>query len=433
MRRILNSGLALAVAGSVLVGCTDELPTEVGGELIGEGFRTYEVVLDASSFLIADTTYTGLGRLNSAPFGLVAESFGGELFAHTLVRVVRPTTVTWENEDSVSVTDSVFTVVGGTLTLVVDTVPEMVDPVQLQLLEVTESWDAGSTTWEQRFDTAGVSAAWTQPGGTTDRLLGEVTWTGEDTVRIPLDSTAAAVWTDSAAAFHGGLIRSATPDSRLRVQTVQFQFDIRPASADTVVTGGSLSTRVAVATPEPSTPAQTELRVGGVPVWRSAFHFRPLEEVELPCPPGTAGGCTPRRLSEVQINLAALLLQPLPVAGRRIERPLRLESRAVLRAPGVPVSRSPLSPAIGLMTDAVEPDRFTMSPADTAPVAVPVTNYVRQNLNPPDGQDPIRWMAVLAQGEQQDPLFGYTAFGSLESDTPPQLRLVVTVPTEDRE
>lgn len=431
MRRILNSGLALAVAGSVLVGCTDELPTEAGGELIGEGFRTYEVVLDADAFLIEDTTYTGIGRLNFAPFGLVAEAFAGELYAHTLVRVSRPTSVTYQNADSVSVTDTTFTIVGGTLTLVVDSVPGLSDPVHLQLLEVTESWNAGSVTWEERFDTAGVSEAWTTPGGTTDRLLGEAMWVGDDTVRIPLDSAAAAVWTDSAAAFHGGLVRSATDGSRLRVQAIEFQFDLRPGTTDTVVTGGSLSTRVAVATPEPSPPDQTELRVGGIPIWRSAFHFRPLEEVELPCAPGSESGCTPRRLSDVQINVAALLLQPVPVAGRRIERPLRLESRAVLRAPGVPVSRSALSPAIGLTTALVEPAWFTGSPADPAPVAVPVTNYVRQNLDPSDGVAPVRWMAVLAQGEQQAPVFGYTAFGSLESDTPPQLRLVVTVQTED--
>lgn len=428
MRRILNSGLALAVAGSVMVGCTDELPTAAGGGLIGEGFRTYEVVLEADAFLQSDTTYTGIGRLNFAPFGLVAEAFGGELYAHTLVRVVAPRSVTYETGGT-SVTDSVFTVVGGTLTLVVDTIG-VDEPVSLQLLEVTESWHAPSVTWEQRFDTAGVSAAWTQPGGTTDRLLGDVVWQGADTIRIPLDSTAAAIWTDSAAAFHGGLVRSATEGSRVRIQTAQFEFDVRPEGADTVVTGGSLQTRVAVATPEPSTPDQTELRVGGIPIWRSAFHFRPLEDVQLPCPPGSPQ-CTPRSLSDVQINLAALLLRPVPVAGRRIERPLRLESRAILRAPGVPVTRSALSPAIGVMPDNVEPDQFTETPAEPGPVAVPLTNYVRQNLDPPEGEDPVRWMAVLAQAEQQAPLFGYTAFGSMESDIPPQLRLVVTVPTED--
>lgn len=430
MRRILNSGLALAVAGSVLTGCTDELPTDVGGELIGEGFRTYEVVLDADAFLEADTTYTGLGRLNFAPFGLVAEAFAGELFAHTLVRVVPPTSVTYETSDGATVTDTAFTVVGGTLTLVVDTVAGMDEPVSLQLLEVTESWHGASVTWEQRFDTAGVSAPWTEPGGTTGRLLGEVVWEGADSVRIPLDSAAAAVWMDSAAAFHGGLVRSATEGSRVRVEGAQFQFDVRPAGADTVVTAGSLQRRVAVATPEPGTPDPAELRVGGIPVWRSAFHFRPLQEVEVPCPPGRPE-CTPRRLSEVRINLAAILLQPIPVGGRRIERPLNLESRAVLRAPGVPVTRSALSPAIGLTTELVEPALFTESSTETAPVAVPVTNYVRQNLDPPAGEEPIRWLAVLAQAEQGAPLFGYTAFGSIESDTPPQLRLVVTVPTED--
>lgn len=418
------------MVGSVLAGCTDELPTAVGGELIGEGFRTYEVVLDAADFLQEDTTYTALGRLNFAPFSLVAESFADELDAHMLVRINRPTEITYESSGGGSVTDTSLTIIGGTLTLVVDTAAVVDEAVHLQLLELTESWDARTVTWEQRFDTAGVSQAWLEPGGTTGRLLGDAVWGGEDTVRIALDSAAAAVWNDSAAAFHGGLVRSATEGSRVRIQSAQFEFDIRPEQADTVLTAGSIQTRVSVATPDVTTPTRTELRVGGIPIWRSAFHFRPLDEVELPCPPGVPS-CTPRLLSDVHINLAALMLQPIAVGGRRIERPLRLESRAVLRAPGVPVTRAALSPVIGLTTELVEPESFTESAAETARVAIAATNYVRQSLNPPSGEEPVRWMAVLAQAEQQAPLFGYTAFGSMESDTPPQLRLVVTVPTED--
>jgi hypothetical protein len=236
---------------------------------------------------------------------------------------------------------------------------------------------------------------------------------------------------DSASAFHGGLIRSGTEGARFRVETLQFRFDLRPEARDTIVPGGGLQARTVIADPAAGEPDPTELRVGGIPVWRSAFNFRPLSEVELPCPPGVTE-CGTIRLADAEINFAALLLQPLPVDGRRIERPLRLESRAVLRAPGVPVDRSALSPAIGISAQSLQPDQFTVEPEEPGRVAVPITPYMRQNLNPPTGSDPVLWLAVLAQGEQQAPLFGYAVFGSVQSDYPPQLRLVVTVPTEEQ-
>jgi hypothetical protein len=214
------------------------------------------------------------------------------------------------------------------------------------------------------------------------------------------------------------------------MESVQFAFDVRPEGADTVVTVASLSGRAVLATPEPSIPPQSELRVGGVPVWRTALKFRPMEEIMIPCAPGS-GTCEPVALSEVEVNLAALLLEPVQVVARRIEKPLRIEGRAVLRAPGVPVVRSALSPIIGGTPTAIDPDQFTADPEEPGRVAIPITAYVRQNLTPSEDGNPVLWLALIAQLEQVSPLFGYAAFASIESDHPPQLRLVVTVPTQE--
>jgi hypothetical protein len=51
MRRILIVSPGAGSARALVGGCTDEGPTAVGGDLIGEGFRTFEVVLDAPAFL----------------------------------------------------------------------------------------------------------------------------------------------------------------------------------------------------------------------------------------------------------------------------------------------------------------------------------------------------------------------------------------------
>ena len=194
--------------------------------------------------------------------------------------------------------------------------------------------------------------------------------------------------------------------------------------------GGSINSRAIVATPEPSAAPQSEIRVGGVPVWRTVLNFRPMDEIMIPCAPGS-GTCEPVALSKVEVNLAALLLEPVQVLARRIEKPLGIEGRAVLRAPGVPVTRSALSPVIGGTPTGIDPDLFTADPEEPGRVAIPITAYVRQNLDPPGDGDPVLWLALLAQLEQVAPLFGYAAFASIESDNPPQLRLVVTVPTQE--
>lgn len=429
MRRILILGLGLAGGAGLLSGCGDELPTAVGADVIDPGFRTFEVVLDAATFLEADTTYDRLGILTSAPFRLVAEAFEGELFAHTLFRVTTPTQVSYQDEDGNAATDTTFSIVGGTVTVVFDSLGETTGPVELEVLEVTESWHGPSLTWEQRFDTAGVAAPWTQPGGTTGQRLGGATWESGDTLRIPLDSTAAAVLSDSVGARHGGLLRSATAGTRLRIQSVAFAFDARPSAADTVVTAGSVSQHSVAVTPEASAALGDELRVGGVPTWRSALKFRPLRDVAIPCAPESTSCTIP--LSEVDVNLAALLLQPVPVGSRRIERPFRIEARAVLRAAGVPVSRSPLSPALGTMDRTLEPAEFVGGSGGAGRAAVPLTTYVRRNIDPQGDEDPILWVALVAAAEQQAPVFGYGAFGSIQSAQPPRLRLVVTVPAEE--
>lgn len=427
MRRILIIGLGLAAGVGVLSACSDESPTALGAGIIEGGFRTFEVVLDPDVFLQSDTTYDQLGSLSAATFGLVAESFEEELFAHTLFRINRPTRVTYEDEDGNNVTDSVFTVIGGTVTVVLDSLGEEPDPVELEVVELTERWDAGSVTWEQRFDTAGVAEPWTEAGGTPGRRLGAALLESADTLRIRLDSAGAAVLTDSAAAFNGALIRSATAGTRLRIEFLSFAFDVRPESADTIVEAGSAGQRAVVVTPEPSVPDDTELRMGGLPTWRSALEFHPLGDVRIPCAPDSTT-CT-IALSQVEVSLASLLLQPLPVGPRRIERPLRVEARALLRAPGVPVNRSPLSTSVGTIEEALAPELFTAAGSDRS--AVPITGYVRRNIEPQDDEDPILWLALLAAAERGDPVFGYAAFASLESPSPPRLRLVVTVPVEE--
>ena len=423
MRQIFRIGLGVALAAGIVAGCGDEDPTEAGSELLGEGLRTVQVVLDAPEFLERDTTYDQIGTLALAPFGIVANDFEAELDAHVLVRIQRPFQVSFTGADSTTSTDTIVRLVGGTLTVVLDSLYDPEAPVEFEVLEVTESWDPGSATWTDRVDSlGGTPEPWAVPGGTTGAVLGSATWTEGDTVEIPIDSAAAAVWYDTAGARLGGLLRMATTEKRVRLRSVSFQFNAVPLETDTIVPAGSVSGQVTVASPAPA-PAAGELRVGGRPVWRSLLRFQSIKDLAVPCETGSTTCELP--LSDVTVNAANLLLRTQPAGGRRPEGPMRLEGRAVLEGP-IPLTRSPLSRAFGQMAEAVPDDDFE-APANVL-VRVPITNFVQRNASLPDDQVPLRWLALTAVGERS--LFGYGQFGGAASAGPPQLELVVTIPVQ---
>ncbi|MGK7312708.1 MAG: hypothetical protein ACN0LA_10775 [Candidatus Longimicrobiales bacterium M2_2A_002] len=424
MRQIFRIGLGVALAAGTVAGCGDEDPTEAGSELVGEELRTVEVVLDAPEFLERDTTYDQIGTMALAPFDIVANDFEAELDAHVLVRIERPFRISFTDADSVLVADTIDRLVGGTLTLVVDSLYDPEAPIEFEVLEVTESWDPNSATWTDRVDTVGgAPVPWTVPGGTTGAVLGSATWTQGDTVEIPIDSAAAAVWYDTTGARLGGLVRMVTTGKRVRLKSVNFAFNAVPLETDTVLPAGQVTGRATVASPTPA-PAAGELRVGGRPVWRSLLRFRPIEDLMVPCETGSTTCEIP--LSEVNVNAANLVLRTQPAGGRRPEGPMRLEGRAVLEGPNIPLTRSPLSRAYGQMLEPLPAGDFA-APADVM-VRVPITDFVQRNASRSEDEVPLRWLALAALGERS--LFGYGQFGGVASAGPPQLELVVTIPVQ---
>lgn len=433
MRRTLIVALGLAGLGTGLTACGDEDATGVGSNLLGPGIRTFEVVLDGTTFLQGDTTYDGIGRLRDANFRILANQFAGELDAHTLFEITRPFTVTYQEPGGGVNTDSLRAIRGARVTLVLDTIGSSSRPVEVEVRPVLESWDPGSVTWTLRHDTAGVAEPWTTPGGTTGPPAGSAIWVEGDTLVIPIDSAAASVWHDTLAADRGALLRPVTPGARLRVRSLRFEFDVVPeAEVDTVLSAGAAGQSMHIVSSEPPPAPESELRIGGLPAWRTLFHFMPLRDVMLnACGEGEFLGdpacLVPLR--DVSLNLATLLLTPQPVAGHRVEGPIRVEARGVLETENVSVFRSPLTPPLDQMPDSIPTELFTPTPPPGVTVAVPVTTFIR-NLVGRDDEDPVAlWLALIAVGERGT--FGYTAFSSLESAAPPRLRLVVSLPNEE--
>jgi hypothetical protein len=426
MRRKWMLGPAVVAAG-LMVGCGDESPTGVGSELLGPGVETYEVILDAADFLVADTTYNQIGTLRDALFFMAAHQFGGELEARTLFSLNRPYTVTHTPPGGSARTDSIQAFVGGTLTLVVDTLASSPGPIDFEVVQVIEEWHAPSASWTVRIDTADVRELWAQPGAGSGPVLGGGTWVEGDTLRIVLDSAAVQVWNDTTAARLGGLLRATTPDSRIFFETINFRYDAAPVEVDTIIAVGNVVMSRIIAPPDPMAPAPEVLRVGGLPAWRSLLRFRPLTELRVPCPPTAPAGCT-LGLDDVTINLASLLLEPLPAGPRRLERPMWIEARALLGTAGVPLSRSPLSPLVGQPSDTVSAALFTEAAPAPGTVRLPITSYVRRHFDETQ-EDPVPlWLALTAGGERGQ--FGYAAFAGLRSDRPPRLRLVLSVPED---
>ena len=422
MRWIRRIGPALALAVGV-AGCGDEGATNVGSDLIGEGLRTVQVVYDASEFLQGDTVYDRIATLNSATFGIVANEYGGNLDAHVLFEVFRPLLVNYEDTTGTAVRDTIRAVRGGTLTVVIDSLTPQEGPVEFEVVDVTESWDRESVSWTLRTDTAGVTEPWTTPGGTPGEIVATATWESGDTLLIPLDSAAASIWDDTTTAANGGMLRLATPGTRLRLRAVTFEFDVTPTGRDTVVTAGRLSNTVPIA-PEPPAPGAGVVRVGGLPVWRSLLHFRRLDDLMVPCEQGSTTCSIP--LSEVTVSNANLLLWTESMDGYRSERDMRVEGRAVLEGPTVPLTRSPLSGPFSQTGDVVALGAFE-APARVM-TRVPITGFVQRNSNTGTDEEPLLWLALTAVAERA--VFGYGEFGSLGSAMPPQLEIVATIPVK---
>lgn len=430
MRRKVSLALGAIALVGMAVACGDEDPTAVGGELIGRGIRTFEVVLEGSEFLQGDSTFGGLAALRDIPQRLVAEDFEGVLDAHTLVRIRKPVTVTYADTAGGSPqTDSIVAVLGARAMLIVDSTAVSGAPVDVQAVSLTEDWHAASVDWTTRVDTADVTVPWTTPGGTPGSLLGEAQLAaGMDTLVIALDSAAAAVLFDSAQAFRGFMLRSTTPGSRLRIRSVGFEFDLVPAGkADTVLTGGGVVTSGTILDPVAGPAPATELRTGGVPIWRTLLHFKDLSQIVVDCSVEAGESCEVP-LRETSINLAAVLLQPVPGGEHRLEVPIRLQAQAVLEAEGIPLIRSPLSSALGATADSLSVEQFTSAPASTEPIALPVTEYLRRILNPVAEQGSFLWLAVTPTTEGSS--IGFASFASLESTDPPRLRLILSLPEE---
>ncbi|HUF12733.1 MAG TPA: hypothetical protein VMN78_06525 [Longimicrobiales bacterium] len=438
-RPALGAGLLL---GLVLGACDQELPTEVGGELLPEAaLRTYEILLEDAAFLSADTLLRGFGTSQSSLVLLVAEDYRDALDAHSLVQFGDfPTEVTFIDSLGTQ-TDTIERFAGGRIIVRMDTVALALDTlgtdttIAIEMYEVAEPFDARTATWTARSVESGDTAFWTTPGGTVGALIGSATWTRSDTVALDtmvftIDSATVDRWA-AGAEPPAVLLRTATPGARAQLFVPRLEATAWLMGADTSRTVSVVvQAQTYLIDPPPPEPA-AELRLGGRSAWRSFLTFTDrLDTVRVACPDEPVG-CS-FRLGEATVNRAELRLRALPVA--EVYRPrgnLVMEARPLLGG-DVPLERAPLADTTGVAFG-ITPAHF--DEATDSVVTISVTRFLRELLNA--GTDTIlsernRTVALLTVPE---PLpFGIVRFGSSETaGAEPVLRLIVTLPPREED
>ena len=416
---------------SVVTACTDETPTDVGDDLLPSGgVRTFEVILDPSSFLTYDTTFSGYASTQNAAFSVLANKFEGVVDANLLFRFQRPpTTIAVRNSAGTTVVDSAPSYFAGRLVLRIDTLASESGPgLLVRGFRTAEPWD-GSASWTLRVDTGNVELPWTTPGGTRGAEFDTATWAAGDTIVLDVDSATIALWRDTANASRGALIISETPGSRIRVSSGVLRLSARSAIRPDTVVNVDVAAGIThfVFNPE-APPPGTQLRVGGVPTWRSILGIREdLADLTFPCP-GVAN-CEVR-LENAHINRAELLLQPVTApAGFILEDTTLTQAHTLAVTPGVPLQRSPIgvevcgNVASCLLAGRTVPQLFGPTPG--APIALNLTSYLIALVDPDIADDarPPFALALLAPNEPNT--FGIATFAS-----GPRLRLVLTAPVE---
>ena len=410
-------------AALALCACVQEEPTSIGDVLLGGGeFVSVEVTLPASQFLLQDTSFSGYSKPAAANFVTVANKFENVVDANGLMRFsTYVSTISVRNAAGVIVADSAPKFTFGRMVVKFDTISTNTKPTRLRLYR-TAQFDI-SATWTDRVDTVGSKLPWQTPGGTRGASIDTATWAGTDSVVFTVDSATLRMWNDTTNKTRGVLIVSETPNSRVRIQStvvhVNAQSSIRPDTAVTIDIVPSIRTFLI----NPTLPASSpDIRVGGVPSWRSILRLRPdLGTLKFPCNNGQAA-CT-IALDSAHLTQAQLILKsarsPL---GFLPEDTMFIEARSVVLSNAIPLERTPTGSQIGVSSH-IAPSLFALN--GSGEVKINVTGFMRNLVNA-DAVVANKLLPYIALIQIPDASTqGFAVF-----DSAPVLRIVLTAALE---
>lgn len=430
VRKSTNAALAAAGAGLVLfAGCQETVPTATDASLIPINPITVEVLLDFDDFVTGFDVIGGFGSPSDLGRGLVARDFRGTLDARTLIRFgnfQRSISV----EDSLGVTrqDTAFTVLGGQLVLVFDTLTATPDtPLTLTAAATNTPWDRETATWDLAIDSLGNRTPWPTPGAGSSTLVGSAMFdrSVSDTVVIAVDSATIAAWSDTTNLARGIMIDVSEAGARLEFSSVSLNIDARPSiNLDTIVSlTGADSERTFIFQPAPD-PDPPGLRVGGTPAWRSIMTLKIPETLTGPPALCALVGC-PLAITAERINQAALVLTT------SVDEPAFVPLSAVLvdirpvLAPEL-LPKSPLGATlVGILGQAVPPELFDAG-TGTA-VSFPVTIFMQDLIRGVTRFDAPAPNTISIMTTFEPLLVGFASFQGPGGPGAPMLRLILTI------
>ena len=435
-RPTLHGGLWIGAALLLVViaACQNETPTSLDGSLIPTTPLTVELEYSFEEFARNLELFGGFGTNNAFSFGAVNSYVGlgfgpSALEARTLVRFgAPPSAAVVQDTTGASVTDSTLTFLSGSVLVLVDTVQSSFGTgTVLEAGALSTRWSSHSASWTDAVDSVTIAEAWPEPGAGPAESVGTATWDPDatlDTIRLAVDSATVANWMDTTDATRGLRLSTTTDGTLLALRGVSLSVDARPASnPDTVVTlAVALEDLTFIYDPAP-TPAPGEIWVGGAPSWRSVFEVVLPETLNGPQALCATAGC-PLEVDPDFVTSATLLLHSATT-------PESFQPRDSIRMIALPVlspERLPKSPLGQLFTPGVELLPGYFDETTGVEVELPVTTYVKALwTEPAEGETPMSpTLALLAVSEPSS--LGFASFAGPESDQPPRLRIVLTIP-----
>jgi hypothetical protein len=310
-------GFATFVALLAFSGCSNDVPTATGSDLFpgGTEMTTIEVLLPASEVLSGDTVFDGYTGIRNASYLLVANDFDGGLNAHALARFgAFPDSVTYTGTSG-SVNDKTFTYASGRITALLDTIAYPDASLTLRLYALEQPWDSLTATWENASEGPAGTVKWRTPGGTLGNLLAQATWERGDTLladTIVWNVDSLAMKQIATPGFAGVAVTAVQSNLRVQISGMDLMAKVHPSTKPdtTLQVSPAAAVQRFIFTPSPPT-SPTAFRVGGLTSARSAFRLKLDLQVPTCAPP--LEGCPQIPLKDVTLNLAHLVLEPLPV------------------------------------------------------------------------------------------------------------------------
>lgn len=424
----------LALGSWCVSGCQEDVLTTLDGDLIPVEALTVEVSLPFDEFARDLQAWGGYGQPHELAQDIVARGFEETLDARTL-NSLHPYPVFATVRDSLGVfgPDSSLTFIGATVVANFDTISSVYDgPVDLALTALPRTWDANSVTWDLAVDTVGDSQAWEERGGGPAIPLSTAEWdpANGDSVVFQLDSASTQLLADTAGTDRGLRLESLTDGTRLELYRIIYTLKTRPSSnPDTLVDMNVASKfRTFIYDPVPA-PPEDEIRVGGVPAWRSVFTMelpRTLDGIPELC---QEVECPYKLTSEALIGASLILTTQAPPPAYVPRDTLRLDVRPVLDPSRLP--KSPLGSSLtGILGIRLTPDDFVEGAG--VEIEVPIGAYVDALISANEGDD-LDVPPTLALLSAFEPLSLYfAAFEGPTSSLGPRLRLILTIAEDVR-